>query len=773
MQFFNEENVPIPLPPADSSWKLMEQALNKAMPVNAPAGGSESPHAGSLGVKLLTIAKYIAVTVFCAGVIAYGVYRMTAARKKVAPAEDHSTMTRDSALKVTDSGSLKTKNAEQSRGMSQMETVTTSGEGVVAGDVVNNGMSGAVSSNASVGSTVSGGVASNGLSTSGNISANKNSHGAVAGGNAGSRESGSNIGRTVSGGVTSNGLSTSGNISANKNSHGVVAGGNAGSRESGSNIGRTVSGGVTSNGLSTSGNISANKNSHGAVAGGNARSGESISGNVSSKGSSGNTIPGSIANNGLSTSGKVPSNAHSKRPKSVAPVGSRLSTSGDMPSNGSGRGIVTAGGADNRLSNAGGKRASTTVANNGASSSENITINRNTVVNKNGLSNHPKLTSEKNISTGKSLKLVDGQASQGNPGKKYIGKHLPNQTTTTNGLSGNDKENQATSENATTNTKEESASHISSLVKPGIVTANNRKKNIAAAQRKGNNGKSQPSPINTAVSAAANSPLPASSSETGTPAITAPLYAGIQFQPIRTVRNHSSSPLQVSAETMGRITNYRMPKNTFHTPGYWEIMGQWSIPIPITNNPGYYKGPSGNTQFYRLLIPGFRAQRTWNNAAISLDLNLMATQIYDKQPYSRIPSGTSSIDEQSLTLLQTFGYKAGLAYHHRLVGQFFGSAGIQAYLGHTGSIQETSATRDTFGIHNKTIIYMNKGSLWNSLGKFQGNITAELYYDHKRWQAAARTAIPVLHTAKDSIGTNMKPAIQLEILLRWKIWKNK
>ncbi len=678
MQFFNEENVPIPLPPADSSWKLMEQALNKAMPVNAPNSGSASPHAGSISIKLLTIAKYAAVTVLCAGVIVYGIYRMARSTKKVAPAEEHSTITRDSVLKATDSVLHQTKQEAESGGISKITAVSEENNSTED--------AGKVSSNASGSSSGTGGKVNNGLSTSGKASANASGHG------------------VASGGAARNGGAVSGNASSN-----------------------TSNSSTMNNGLSTSGKASANVSGHGAASGGAARNGGAVSGNALS-----NTSNSSTMNKGLSTSGKASAN-----------------TSG------------------HRTGSAG-------AGNNGGSSSGKTSGKNAGALVKSNVSNHLKKSSIKNESTGKSLKSPADQPSEGSAIQKNNGKLLPDQTATTNDLSTNNQEGLTTTDKSATNSGKELVAHLLSPDKSGTLPANNNKKISAAAQRKENKSVSQATPMNAAAYTESQNTMPANAHEADAPAISSTDNARIQFQSVRNESSSlSTSPLKVSAETMARISNFRMPRNKYHTTGNWEIMGQWSIPMPVTSNPGYYKGPTGNSQLYKLLIPGIRVQRTWDNAAVSLDLNFVANQIYDNKPYSHITTGGSPTNEQSLTLLQTFGYKAGLAYHHRLAGQFFGSAGIQGYLGNSGSIQEMTATRDSSGVRSKTIVYMNNGSLWNSLGKFQGNITAEVYYDHKRWQAAVRTAIPVLHTAKDSLGTNMKPAVQVEILLRWKIWKNK
>lgn len=234
----------------------------------------------------------------------------------------------------------------------------------------------------------------------------------------------------------------------------------------------------------------------------------------------------------------------------------------------------------------------------------------------------------------------------------------------------------------------------------------------------------------------------------------------------------ASQSLKVSRETMDRLASYRMPRSRSYTPGYWQLMAQWTVPVPAVSNPGYYKGPDGNTQLYRLLIPGVRMQRTWNNAALSLDFNAMSTQPYRNEPYY-YTNNLAGADWMTRTILQTFGYSASLAYHHRIAGNFFGSAGVQAYYGHTASILEVARSHDTTGVHTKTTTSGEKDKVWNSINKFQGRITGEIYYDHARWQAALRTAVPVQQPAKDSMGMGMKPVVQLELLLRWKINRRK
>ncbi|MBC9931020.1 hypothetical protein [Chitinophaga qingshengii] len=261
-----------------------------------------------------------------------------------------------------------------------------------------------------------------------------------------------------------------------------------------------------------------------------------------------------------------------------------------------------------------------------------------------------------------------------------------------------------------------------------------------------------------------------------TPAVLKPgLSARLTLQPLRlpVARLAPDRPLKASSEAMDRLAVRHTPREKTFTPGYWQLMAQWSVPLPVVNSPAHYKGPNGNSQVYRLLIPGIRVQRTWSNAALSLDLNAMTTQLYRNEPYYKDMGPLGATSELRRTLLQTFGYSASLSYHHRIAGDFFGGAGVQAYYGHTAAILETLQYRDTTGIHTKETNYAEKNKIWNNIGHLQGRITGEVYYDRARWQAGVRTVVPVLHATKDSTGMNMKPAMQLELLLRWKINRKK
>lgn len=251
-----------------------------------------------------------------------------------------------------------------------------------------------------------------------------------------------------------------------------------------------------------------------------------------------------------------------------------------------------------------------------------------------------------------------------------------------------------------------------------------------------------------------------------------PVRPTLQRLPL-SVNKTANSPLKVSRETMDQLTKRPMPPSNAHLPGYWQLMAQWRIPVPVGNNPALYNGSNGHPQLYRLLVPGISIQRTWRNAALSLGLNLMTTQLYRNEPYYDKISPVGANDLITRTLLQTYGYSASVAYHHRIAGNFFGGAGVQAYYGHTASILETVKYRDTTGNHTKITTYAEKSKIWNNIGNFQGHVTGEIYYDHARWQAAVRTVVPVLHTARDSTGMNMKPAPQVELMLRWKINRRK
>ncbi|MBV7531596.1 hypothetical protein [Chitinophaga sp. sic0106] len=203
--------------------------------------------------------------------------------------------------------------------------------------------------------------------------------------------------------------------------------------------------------------------------------------------------------------------------------------------------------------------------------------------------------------------------------------------------------------------------------------------------------------------------------------------------------------------------------------GYWQIMPQWTAQLPINGSLSWYKGPNGNSQLYKIPIPGIRAERTWLNAALSLDLNALATQAFNNKWYDTVPylgSGTNII---FVSLIQTFGYSATLSYSHRVKDNWFAGVGAQAYYAHLAGIQRTyqySLTNDTARLPQ---FFGDKTEIWKSIGRFQSNATAEIYYDHSKWQAAFRTTIPVYFQRLEPISDPIKPKLQLELLFRWKI----
>ncbi|SHK97933.1 hypothetical protein SAMN05444266_101790 [Chitinophaga jiangningensis] len=203
--------------------------------------------------------------------------------------------------------------------------------------------------------------------------------------------------------------------------------------------------------------------------------------------------------------------------------------------------------------------------------------------------------------------------------------------------------------------------------------------------------------------------------------------------------------------------------------GYWQLMPQWSAQLPVNGSESWYKGPTGNSQLYKILIPGIRAERTWPNAALSLDLNAIATQAFNNKWYDTVPyigSGTNTI---FISLVQTYGYSATLSYSHRVKGNWFAGIGAQAYYGRLAGKQRTyqyNLAVDTFRLAQ---FFGDKTEIWNAIGRFQGNATAEIYYDHTKWQAAIRTTIPVYFQRIEPLADPIKPKMQLELLFRWKI----
>lgn len=241
--------------------------------------------------------------------------------------------------------------------------------------------------------------------------------------------------------------------------------------------------------------------------------------------------------------------------------------------------------------------------------------------------------------------------------------------------------------------------------------------------------------------------------------------------PVATNRPYEHKLLQAPEEVINRLFSSRPPRKGSGMA--WELLLQWNLPLPAGDN--WLKGAAGKTQAYTVLIPGLRLQYGRPEAAVSLDLNVVATQAYNSAGYkltsSSLPDSGVLRKNESFILLKSYGYSATLAYQHRIYNKWYGAAGIQAFYAREGAIDYTQRY-DSSNLLIKNSRYGDKTAIWEHVGRWHWGISAEGFYNHDRWQVGGRVQIPVLMKT-DSLTSNIKARMQAEILLRFKIYKKK
>lgn len=185
---------------------------------------------------------------------------------------------------------------------------------------------------------------------------------------------------------------------------------------------------------------------------------------------------------------------------------------------------------------------------------------------------------------------------------------------------------------------------------------------------------------------------------------------------------------------------------------------QWTIPVPSLNGSNYFAGPNGQSQPYRLLLPGAWVQAEKEKQLITLDLNPFAVSL----PPAKVFRTVTSVENQQDTLVQTidqrtlvktFGLSAGVAYQYKVFSNWWAGAGVQMLFWKRAVARSSSAINKTpmggtAGVTtNQQSIYKVTDE-WSYFSKIQASISAELFYKAPKWQAGFRLGLPITPLAQ-------------------------
>ncbi|WP_147323454.1 hypothetical protein [Chitinophaga silvatica] len=217
------------------------------------------------------------------------------------------------------------------------------------------------------------------------------------------------------------------------------------------------------------------------------------------------------------------------------------------------------------------------------------------------------------------------------------------------------------------------------------------------------------------------------------------------------------------------INNRGITGKKTNPPGGLELQLQWNYLLSSIGNSYYTINPNGDKQFYRYFVPAVRLIYLKPKSGWSLDIKPMDFQLYNDIIYDKVDGGMSSsggtLDIYMLS--KTFGYSISASYHHKIVNNWWATAGAELYVAQNTNIR-VSAIKDSLSPRVITS-RSEKSALWKHIGQLQGNAIGEIYYNAPRWQGGIRMAIPAYRQAKDSVGQLLKSNMRVELLFRFKI----
>jgi hypothetical protein len=192
----------------------------------------------------------------------------------------------------------------------------------------------------------------------------------------------------------------------------------------------------------------------------------------------------------------------------------------------------------------------------------------------------------------------------------------------------------------------------------------------------------------------------------------------------------------------------------------WKIDAglQWTLPVPSINSSNYFAGPNGQSQPYRLLLPGAWIQAEKEKQLITLDINPFAVSLPPAKVFRTITSVENVQDTlvqttDQRTLIKTFGLSAGVAYQYKVFSNWWAGAGVQmmfwkrAVAGSSSAINKTPMG-GTAGVTTSQQSIYKLSDEWNYFSRIQATISGEVFYKTPKWQAGIRLGLPITPLAQ-------------------------
>jgi hypothetical protein len=185
---------------------------------------------------------------------------------------------------------------------------------------------------------------------------------------------------------------------------------------------------------------------------------------------------------------------------------------------------------------------------------------------------------------------------------------------------------------------------------------------------------------------------------------------------------------------------------------------QWTVPAPLNGGSNYFIGPNGQSQPYRLLLPGAWLQAEKEKQLITFDINPFAVSLPPAKAFRTITSVENVQDTlvqttDQRTLVKTFGLSAGVTYQYKIFSNWWAGGGVQmlfwkrAVAGSAAAINKIPMGGTAGVTTNQQSIYKVTDE-WSYFSKIQASISTEIFYKAPKWQAGFRLGVPITPLAQ-------------------------
>ena len=196
---------------------------------------------------------------------------------------------------------------------------------------------------------------------------------------------------------------------------------------------------------------------------------------------------------------------------------------------------------------------------------------------------------------------------------------------------------------------------------------------------------------------------------------------------------------------------------------YWVEAGlQWNIPVPFEGYNYYLKGPDGNNQFYRLLLPGIWGAVNSNRHRVIAIVDPFISAPLPAKTYEdgRVPVTDSFSLLGHKQMVKMFGAQAQLQYAYRLTGRWSVGAGMDATWWNKGLVLAKPIDSNTF----KPFLYSINPKKEEGIKAFQMSASLALSYQFKAGEGILQISKPL-----DKAVPGVSAPVWLRLGIRWRL----